>query len=246
MRQTFFNLAVCGKLVDQKADDEPIGKLLKRLGLSEIKLPSEANLHVIPLTWAWVTIEQIANVSSGTTPSRDVSDYYSADGTPWVTSGETSNEFIVKTAQHVSDRALRETSLKLYPPGTLIVAMYGQGKTRGQVAELSIAATTNQACAAIVLKLEETGHRRYVKLFFQKIYEEIRELAAGGSQPNLNGGKIKSTLIPLPPLAEQHRIVAKVDELMALCDQLEAQLTTTQNDSRRLLEAVLGAALVPA
>ncbi len=246
MRQMFFNLAVCGRLVAQEAEDEPVRKLLKRLGVQADKPKADANSPIIPAAWAWVTIDQIAKVSSGTTPSRDVSEYYSPDGTPWVTSGETSNAFITATAQHVSDRALRETSLKLYSPGTLIVAMYGQGKTRGQVAELGIAATTNQACAAIVLKLEDVGHRRYVKLFFQKIYEEIRELAAGGAQPNLNGGKIKSTLIPFPPLAEQHRIVAKVDELMALCDQLEAQLTTTQTDGRRLLDSVLDAALAPA
>ena len=245
MRQTFFNLAVCGKLVDQKSDEEPVGKLLKQLGVQTQKDAIAPNSPTIPTTWAWLTIEQIANVSSGTTPSRDVAEYYVPDGTPWVTSGETSNAFITETAQHVSEKALTETSLKLYPPGTLIVAMYGQGKTRGQVAELSIAATTNQACAAIVLKLEDVGHRRFVKLFFKKIYEEIREQAAGGAQPNLNGGKIKATLIPFPPLAEQHRIVAKVDELTALCDQLEARLTTSQTDSRRLLEAVLEAALMP-
>ena len=246
MRQTFFNLAVCGKLVDQESDDEPVAKLLKRSGVSVVNSRSDNNFHAIPPTWTWVTVDEIASVTSGTTPSREVAEYYSPNGTPWVLSGETSNPFITATTQHVTNKALKETSLKLYPPGTLIVAMYGQGKTRGQIAELSIAATTNQACVAIVSKLEDQGHRRYVKLFFQKIYEEIRELAAGGAQPNLNGGKIKSTLIPLPPLAEQYCIVAKVDALMALCDQLEAQLTATQTDSRRLLEAVLEAALAPA
>ena len=246
MRQTFFNLAVCGKLVSQVREDEPCSIPLTRIGAKSDKLPEDGIPPDLPAYWRWARIDQIADVSSGTTPSRDVAEYYSPEGTPWVTSGETSNEFITATAQHVSDLALKETSLKLYPPGTLIVAMYGQGKTRGQVAELTIAATTNQACAAVVLKLDDVGHRRYVKLFFRKIYEEIRELAAGGAQPNLNGGKIKSTLIPLPPLAEQHRIVAKVDELMALCDQLEAQLSQSQTDSRRLLEAVLDAALAPA
>ena len=246
LRQTFFNLAVCGRLVAQDADDEPTVKLLNRLGVQTAKSQANAILPSIPVSWSWVTIDQIAAVGSGTTPSRDAPDYFSPVGTPWVTSGETSNAFITQTAQHISERAMKETSLKLYPPGTLIVAMYGQGKTRGQIAELSISATTNQACAAIVLKLKDVAHRRYVKLYFQKIYEEIRELAAGGAQPNLNGGKIKSTLIPLPPLAEQHRIVAKVDALMALCDQLEANLVTAETDSRRSLEAVLEAALAPA
>ncbi len=246
LRQTILNLAVRGRLVPQDPNDELAVELLKRLGVRIAKSQTGADSQPIPAIWEWATIDQIAAVSSGTTPSRDVPEYYSPTGTPWVTSGETSNQFITQTAQHVSERALKETGLKLYPPGTLIVAMYGQGKTRGQISELRIAATTNQACAAIVLKLKDIAHRNYVKLYFQKIYEEIRELAAGGAQPNLNGGKIKSTLIPLPPLAEQHHIVAKVDELMALCDQLEAQLTTTQIDSCRLLEAVLRDALTPA
>jgi type I restriction enzyme S subunit len=243
MRQLFLNLAVRGKLVEQSLDDESVTKLMQRLGVKSHQPPAGLVSLPVPSTWAWVTIDEIASVSSGTTPSRAESAYYSSGGTPWVTSGETNNAVITSTAQHVTAKALKETSLRLYPPGTLIVAMYGEGKTRGQIAELGIAATTNQACAAIVLKLEDIGHRRYVKLFFQKIYEEIRELAAGGAQPNLNGGKIKSTLIPLPPLAEQYRIVAKVDELIALCDQLEAQLTITQTDSRQLLEAVLNGAL---
>jgi len=246
LRQTILNLAVRGQLVPQDPNDEPAAELLKQLKVQIDKFKTDLDSQSIPATWEWVTIEQIATVSSGTTPSREVPEYYVSVGTPWVTSGETNNAFITQTTQHISERAMNETNLKLYPSGTLIVAMYGQGKTRGQIAELCIEATTNQACAAIVLKLDGTAHRRYVKLYFQKIYEEIRGLAAGGAQPNLNGGKIKSMKLPLPPLAEQHRIVAKVDELMALCDQLEAQLTTTQTDSRRLLEAVLRDALAPA
>ncbi len=243
MRQSFLNLAVAGKLVEQSLEDESAAKFLQSLHLRALKRPADFVAHDVPETWSWATIDQLASVSSGTTPSRAESAYYSSNGIPWVTSGETSNDFITSTAQHVTQKALEETSLKLYPPGTLIVAMYGQGKTRGQIAELSIAATTNQACAAIVLKSNDVGHRRYVKLFFQKIYEEIRELAAGGAQPNLNGGKIKATLIPLPPIAEQHRIVAKVDELMAICAQLEVQLVTTEIKSRRLLEVFLDRAL---
>ena len=239
LRRFILDLAVRGKLVEQDAGDESAFKAGRRHDTQAVGPNLNVLKQPLPARWAWMTIDQIADVSSGTTPSRDVTEYYSQNGTPWVTSGETSNAYIRKTAQHVSDRALKETSLKLYPPGTLIVAMYGEGKTRGQVAELSIAATTNQACAALVLKLDDVGHRRYVKLFFQKIYEEIRALASGGAQPNLNGGKIKSTLIPLPPLAEQHRIVAKVDELMALCDQLEAAQQERERRRDRLASASL-------
>ena len=251
LRQTILNLAVRGKLVRQNANDEPAPDLLRRLqkdGLgSDAGLLSDGiQVDDFPLGWARVELSSIANVGTGLTPSRVRPEYFDPPIIPWVTSGETSESSISTTAQHISPLALKETGLRVYPPGTLLVAMYGQGKTRGQVAELKIAAATNQACAAIVLLLDDRGHRRYIKLFFEKIYEEIRALSAGGAQPNLNVGKIKSTTIPFPPLEEQRRIVAKVDELMALCDRLEASLSTGEDHRRRLLEALLQQALQPA
>ncbi len=156
-----------------------------------------------------------------------------------MTSGETGQPFIAATGQAVSALALRDTSLKVYPVGTLIVAMYGQGKTRGQISELLIPASTNQACAAIVPVEPAVHHRRYIKLFFEKSYDELREEAAGGAQPNLNVGKIKSTLIPLPPLAEQHRIVTRVEELRRLCAQLRERLTEAQRVQSQLADALV-------
>lgn len=113
----------------------------------------------------------------------------------------------------------------------------GQGKTRGQVAELKIAATTNQACAAICLINNSDYHRAFIKLVFEKSYDEIREQSAGGAQPNLNVGKVKATAIPLPPLAEQSRIVARVTELRALCQQLREKLTQARATQTQLAQA---------
>jgi len=156
-----------------------------------------------------------------------------------VTSGETGKAFIAEAAQHITEHALSQTSLTVYPVGTLIVAMYGQGKTRGQVSELQIQAATNQACAAIVLVEPSLAHRSFIKLVFEKSYDEIRELSAGGAQPNLNVGKIKATLIPLPPLAEQSRIVTRVTALRALCADLRARLTASQSTQAQLAEALV-------
>jgi type I restriction enzyme S subunit len=131
----------------------------------------------------------------------------------------------------------------LYPPGTLLVGLYGQGKTRGQVAELGIESTINQACAAVCpLPGFESVHS-YLKLFLKKNYHEVRLLSAGGTQPNLNVQKIKELLVPLPPIQEQERIVAKVNDLMRLCDMLEEKLATAQTETSRLLESVLHHAL---
>jgi len=226
LEQTVLQLAVRGLLVPQDPTDEPAVELLARIRAGKGRLIDEARLKrerlseldekgvglaELPRGWSWASMGTIAIVGTGTTPSRTNSAYFSPATIPWVTSGETGQSFITKTGQAVSELALRETGLTVYPQGTLIVAMYGQGKTRGQVSELTIEATTNQACAAIVPVIQDVEHRRYLKLFFEKIYDEIRELSAGGAQPNLNVGKIKATQVPLPPLAEQHRIIACVE-----------------------------------
>lgn len=256
LEQTILQLAVRGLLVRQDACDEPADDFLQRLRNERLRLrrerpgkrdelwsPIEDGLYALPSRWAWTTIEDIAYVGTGTTPSRDNEAFFAGGTIPWLTSGETGQPFIRSTAQHVTEAALAKTSLTVYPVGTLIVAMYGQGKTRGQVSELCLAATTNQACAAIVLMEQSAVHRDFIKLVFEKSYDEIRELSAGGAQPNLNVGKVKASLIPTPPLAEQARIVARVTELRRLCADLRQRLTATQATQSQLAEALVDSAI---
>lgn len=254
LEQTILQLAVRGLLVPQDPTDEPASALLETIRAEKDRLIATGQLKrdkplppisdeekpfELPEGWEWVTLDTLAQVGTGTTPSRDNPAYFTSGTIPWVTSGETGQTFISATAQHVTKLALGDTSLTLYPVGTLIVAMYGQGKTRGQISELLIEATTNQACAGIVLHEQHEDHRAYVKLVFEKSYDEIRELSAGGAQPNLNVGKVKATPISLPPLAEQSRIVARVTELRALCAQLRERLATTSQIQSRLAETLI-------
>ena len=146
----------------------------------------------------------IAKISSGSTPARNNQDFWNGD-IPWVTTGELSSGFVNETREHVSLRAVHETSLKLLKPGTLLMAMYGQGKTRGIVSRLNITATTNQACASIEIKKDDPS---YVYYFLQFRYESIRKLSNGGSQENLSTEIIKKIKISLPPIAEQRKIAA--------------------------------------
>ena len=257
LEQTLLQLAVRGLLVPQDPADEPASTLLQKIRAEKDRLiatgqikrdkalapiTDEEKPFGLPVGWEWVPIDTLATVGTGTTPSRENPAFFVGGTTPWVTSGETGQTFIDATEQHVTDVALAQTSLTVYPAGTLIVAMYGQGKTRGQVAELRIPAATNQACAAIALIESAAHHRAYVKLVFEKSYDEIRELSAGGAQPNLNVGKVKSTLIPLPPLPEQSRIVTRVTALRRLCADLRQRLAQQQGVQARLAEALVGQA----
>nr|WP_298169474.1 restriction endonuclease subunit S [uncultured Pseudomonas sp.] len=258
LKQTLLQLAVMGKLVPQIPSDQPASELLKRINEEKARLVAEGKLKKqkplaeiaeveksfeLPEKWEWVRLEEIAQVGTGATPLRTNPKYFEPATINWVTSGETSQDHIHATEQKVSPLALTETNLTVYPPHTLVIAMYGQGKTRGQISELLIDACTNQACAAIQMFDQDESHRRYVKYFFVKSYDDIRLLAAGGAQPNLNLGKIKETVLPLPPAAEQHRIVAKVDQLMALCDQLKTRLTQARQLNEKLASTLVEHAL---
>lgn len=254
LRRSILELAVRGKLVPQKTFEEPAKVLMKQIQLKKQQLVKEGKIkktkatekhlneqvsYSIPESWDWVAIDVISDIGTGSTPLTSNTDYYEDGSVPWITSTATSQDSIYKADTHITELAVKDYRLKMYPPGCLIIALYGQGKTRGQISTLEISATINQACAAINLIEETKEHKEFIRYVFKKKYEELRALAAGGAQPNLNVGKIKETLIPLPPLEEQKRIVAKVDELMQMCDRLEESLR--QNQQR--LEAIAASAI---
>ncbi|MDK7002211.1 restriction endonuclease subunit S [Proteus mirabilis] len=258
LKQTILQLAVMGKLVPQDPNDEPASELLRRIEQEKAQLVKDGKIKKqkplppisdeekpfeLPQGWEWCRIIEIAQVGTGATPSRDNPDYWLFSEYNWVTSDETSLPFIFNTAEKISIKAVNETNVSIYPPGTLIIAMYGQGKTRGQITELCISAGTNQACAAIQLFEPNEHHRRYIKLFFEKSYEDLRSLAAGGAQPNLNLAKVSNTLIPIPPLNEQIKITTKVNELFSICNTLKSRLQSTQQTQFHLADALTNAVL---
>ena len=162
---------------------------------------------------------------------------YSVNSLPETETITTGQEYVSSARYYVTDLAVKECNLTINQPHTLVMAMYGQGKTRGQITELAIPATTNQACATISCYMSSLNP--YLKIYCKKIYQEIRELASGGAQPNLNLNKIKEYVVPCPPLLEQHRISDKVKIFMQLCDQLEEELINANLHSSQLMEAVL-------
>lgn len=152
--------------------------------------------------WEMVKLGNIADVNTGSTPKRGNKDYWENGNIPWITSGETNNPYITKATEFITTKAIAETNCKIIAKGSLVIAMYGEGKTRGKCAELSIDATTNQALASITFT-DSRMYKNFAKWFFEKNYEDMRMLSSGGVQPNLNLGIIKNMILPLPPLAEQ-------------------------------------------
>ena len=168
--------------------------------------------------WEEKKLGDIATVSSGGTPSRTNTEFWNGD-IPWVTTSEVKFNRINDTAQKITEHALNNSSAKMFPKNTLLIAMYGEGKTRGQVAKLEIEATTNQACAAIILKNHNSD---FFFQYLQNNYENIRNLSNDGGQKNLSGSLIKSISVLYPSLQEQTKIanfLTAVDDKISLLTQ---------------------------
>ena len=193
----------------------------------------------LPVGWTWSSIDQLADVGTGATPNRSKVEFWVDGDVPWVTSGVANGDYVDKASEFVTQRALAETNLTLYPAGTLLVAMYGEGKTRGKCAELRIPATTNQALAAVQVNDQV---RAYVRHFLELNYEEMRKVASGGVQPNLNLSLVRAVAVPLPPLVEQVRIVSEVDRRLSLVHGVEAEVDANLKRAARLRQSVLAAA----
>jgi type I restriction enzyme S subunit len=167
--------------------------------------------------WTTTTLGDIATVGTGATPSRANKAFYSDTGTPWITSASTGQPYVSAAKEYVTDAAIAAHRLKVHPAGTLLVAMYGEGKTRGQVTELQIDATINQACAAIRADTNQVTNK-FLKLALEANYLTMRDLAEGGNQPNLNISKIRGLVFSLPSLEEQHEVASRVESLVDMLD----------------------------
>ena len=172
-------------------------------------------------------------VGTGSTPSRKNEGLFYGGQIPWVKTTEVQNSDIYKTEETITDTAIEQTNCKLYPIGTILMAMYGQGKTRGQVARLMIKAATNQACAAIIPD-DKVCDRDYLYEYLLLSYEKIRDMARGGNQANLNLQLVRSIPVPLPPLSLQQQFADKIQAIEAQKELVKKSIVETQHllDSR--------------
>lgn len=190
--------------------------------------------------WPLMAVAEFAETSSGATPSRSNPLYYDSGSIPWVKTAELVDGEIDKTEESITDLALKECSLRLLPPGTLLVAMYGQGQTRGRTGLLRVAATTNQACFAI-LPNPSSFLPEFLQFWFRHSYQRLRRETErrGGNQPNLNGLLLRQHLVPLPPIDEQCRTVERLSRRLALAkgitDSLSEQIGAVRAIYAKLL-----------
>ena len=262
LRQKILDLAIHGKLVPQDPNDEPASVLLERIRTEKERLISEGKIKrsrksakttdtphyenvpfEVPENWEWTTLGEIGTWQSGATPSRLRKDYYGGN-IPWLKTGDLNDGLITDIPEFITQKALDETSVKLNPIGSILIAMYGA--TIGKIGILTFPATTNQACCACSDYKIEQMYLFYFLLANKKVFIAM---GGGGAQPNISKEKIAVTFMPLPPLTEQQRIVVEIErwfKLIDAIDQSKADLQTTITQTKsKILDLAIHGKLVP-
>ena len=239
LKKSILQYAVQGKLVPQDPTDEPAFALLERIRAEKEHLIKSGKIKrdkheslifrrdnsyyerverciddeipfEVPDGWEWVRLGNIGEWGSGATPSRTKSEYY--NGTiPWLKTGDLNDGYITYIPETITNLALTETSVKLNPVGSVLIAMYGA--TIGKLGILQLPATTNQACCACVPFIGV--YNKFLFYFLMSQKTAFIKLGEGGAQPNISKEKIVATLMPLPPNSEQYRIVEKIDDILS-------------------------------
>ena len=217
-KSKILDLAIHGKLVPQDPTDEPATELLKRINPKAEITCDNPQYGKLPNGWCETLLGNIGTWQSGATPSRLRKDYYGGN-IPWLKTGDLNDGIVQSIPECITERALEETSVKLNPAGSILIAMYGA--TIGRIGILSKPATTNQACCACVDYLPE---KKFLFYFLLANRENFIAMGGGGAQPNISKEKIIHTHIPLPPQQEQHRIVAQIEKLFAQLDNIASSL----------------------
>ncbi len=194
----------------------------------------EKNIKELPKGWKWMKLGEVCDTTSGGTPSRREPKYYNGN-IPWVKSGELDKGLITDTEEKISEEAIKNSSAKIFPKGTLLIALYGA--TIGKLAFLGIDAATNQAVCGIYKNEIVDSNFLYNFLFHKK--SKLVKQGFGGAQPNISQTILKDLDISLPPLPTQHAIVAKIEALLSEVDKGTETLRQARQQLKVYRQAVL-------
>jgi len=201
----------------------------------------QTEIGPVPESWEVVTLGDVAKLQSGGTPARDKPEYWNGGHIPWVKTGEIDYRVIDTTEEMITREGLANSAAKVFPKGTLLIAMYGQGVTRGRVGLLGIDAATNQACAAISPHDERGVSTRFIYHFLEFHYEDLRQMGHGANQRNLNAALIKGFRLSFPKPDEQAQIVEALGTLNAKLTLHQSKHTALTALFRTLLHQLMTA-----
>lgn len=254
-RQSVLAAAVSGRLTEEWRENkahilEPSTKELEEYwkdvyNATGKKLPRDKGARLgeknnVPNGWVDTSIGAVFDVFVGSTPSRSVKSYWGGN-VCWVSSSEVAFCYIKSTKEMITKSGLSSASTSIHPPGTVMLAMIGQGKTRGQVAILGVDACHNQNTAALRVP-EGFVVSEYLYYYLTQQYEETRRIGGGNNQKALNKKVIQAMRFPMPSYEEQTEIVRRVDQLFAYADTVERQVNSALERVNQLTQSILGKA----
>ncbi|MGG3005473.1 restriction endonuclease subunit S [Geobacillus stearothermophilus] len=196
--------------------------------LEEALVPKDEQPYEVPGNWVWVRSGHVAKWGSGGTPSRKRLEYYGGD-IPWIKTGELNDGIITGSEETITEEGLQKSSAKIFPKGSIVIAMYGA--TIGRLGILGIDAATNQACA--VGQPYEFLDSKYMFYYFFARRSDLVALGKGGAQPNISQTIIKDFPFALPPLNEQKRIADKIERLFAKIDEAKRLIEEVKESIER-------------
>lgn len=190
------------------------------------------------ILYPYVPVKSFTSVVSGGTPNRNVSEFWNNGSIRWVKTTELQNNVICNTNEKITQAGLDNSSAKIIPPNTVLIAMYGQGKTRGMTGYTSIECATNQACACILPC--EQFNQNYLWRYMILSYDKLRDMAKGGNQPNLNIGIIKNFPVLKPPIELQNDFAAFVERVDQQKQTVQQSLEKLELMKKALLQEYFG------
>jgi type I restriction enzyme S subunit len=235
LRKSILTLAVRGKLVPKDPKDDPVETSFPRLAAAAVKAEDE----LFPSHWLRVPLGKAGEWLGGGTPSKSQSEYWEGN-TPWVSPKDMKTFLINDSQDHISDSAIAGSAVKLIPKGSILMVVRGMILARAfPVALTSREVTINQDIKALIPCESEAVE--FLLLALRALETDVLAAIDRSSHGTckLRTAALESILIPIPPLAEQHRIVARVDQLMTLADRLEKQLAASRAKTTNLLEAMI-------
>lgn len=237
LRQTIFSLAVRGKLVPQDPEHGQARRLDDR-NPDEVGTPFE-----IPASWSWCRMSALGKLKGGGTPSKAKDEFWGGD-IPWVSPKDMKVDYVSEAQMSITDAAVDGSAVNLIEPGSVLFVVRGMILAHSfPVAISRVALTINQDMKALVLKVPTMAEYvlRALKGLKPQMLARVRRSSHGTCR--IEGADYSDFLIPIPPESEQVLIVAKVDELMSICDEIESSLTHTESTRERLLHALLAESL---
>jgi type I restriction enzyme S subunit len=184
--------------------------------------------------WVWTRLGEVCETTSGGTPSRKNITYFGGS-IPWLKSGELENKVIKSSEEFITEEGLRNSSTKVIPKGAILIALYGA--TVGKLGVLEIEAAINQAICAILPSFHL--NHQFLFWYLDSYRKKLLNARKGGAQPNISQLIVNNVPLPLPPLAEQQRIVARIEELFTKLDAGVAALKKVKAQLKRYRQAVL-------